>query len=134
MSEPLFCYCLQIADREFLIEVAQNGIISWDDYQTRRSLRGEEDRYLEITSVIGDARARGRLTAEIDEFTVSCRLVPELFARFSEAARLLADDRWSVADEEELDQFLIPLFWSEVNPHLINRFGESNRQRPSGSS
>jgi hypothetical protein len=40
MSEPLFWYCLQIAYLEFLIEVAQDGIIHWDDYQTRRRLRG----------------------------------------------------------------------------------------------
>lgn len=134
MNEPLFCYCLQIADHEFLIEVTRDGTIHWDDYQARRRARSPAEQHLEIKAFVGDTRARERLNAEIDEFTVSCRLVPELFARFSEAARLLADDRWSVADEEELDQFLIPLFWSEVNPHLINRFGESNRQRPSGSS
>ena len=89
-----------------------------DDYQTRRSLRGVEDRYLEIKSVIGDARARRRLTAEIDEFTVSFALGPDVLTRVREAARLLAEDRWTVADEEQLDTLLLPLFWSEVNPHL----------------
>lgn len=118
MSEPLFCYCLQIADREFLIEVGHDGISYWDDYQTRRSLRGEQDRDLEIKSVVGDARARRRLHAEIDEFTVSFPLDPDVLARVREAARLLAEDRWTVTDEEQLDTLLLPLFWSEVNPHL----------------
>ncbi len=118
MSEPLFCYCLQIADREFLIEVAQDGIIHWDDYQTRRRLRGAGDRYLEMKTMLGDARARKRLTAEIDEFTVSFTLRPDVLARVREAARLLAEDRWTVVDEEQLDTLLLPLFWSEVNPHL----------------
>lgn len=118
MSEPLFCYCLQIADREFLIEVAHDGIIYWDDYQTRRRLRGAADRYLEIKTILGDARARKRLTAEIDEFTVSFPLGPELLARIRNAARLLAEDRWTTDDETQLDTLLLPLFWSEVNPHL----------------
>ena len=118
MSEPLFCYCLQIADREFLIEVAQDGIIYWDDYQTRRRLRGAEDRYLEMKTMLGDARARKRLTAEIDEFTVSFALSPDVLARVRQAALLLAEDRWTVAHEEQLDALLLPLFWSEVNPHL----------------
>lgn len=118
MSEPLFCYCLQIADREFLIEVAHDGIIYWDDYQMRRRLRGADDRYLEIKTMLGDARARKRLTAEIDEFTVSFPLGPEVLARIRDAARLLAEDRWTTDDETQLDTFLLPLFWSEVNPHL----------------
>jgi len=118
MSEPLFCYCLQIANREFLIEVAHDGVIYWDDYQTRRRLRNPGDRHLEIGALLGDPRARKRLRAEIDEFTVSVELSSELFARFREAARLLADDRWTAQDEQELDEFLIPLFWSDVNPHL----------------
>lgn len=118
MNEPLFCYCLQIADREFLIEVAQDGIIHWDDYQTRRRLRGAEDRYLEMKTMLGDARAQRRLNAEIDEFTVSFALSPDVLARVREAARLLAEDRWTVAQEEQLDTLLLPLFWSEVNPHL----------------
>lgn len=133
MSETLFCYCLQIADREFLIEVTRNGLIHWDDYQARRRTRSPAEQHLEIKAFVGDSRARERLNAEIDEFTVSCRLAPELFARFSEAARLLADDRWGVTDEEKLDQFLIPLFWSEVNPHLINPLSSSGPQRPPGS-
>ena len=120
MNEPLFCYCLKIADREFLLEVTHDGIIYWDDYQTRRSLRGEEDRYLEIKSVVGDARARKRLNAEIDEFTVSFPLDSDVLARVREAARLLAEDRWTVAHEEPLDTLLLPLFWSEVNPYLPN--------------
>ncbi len=118
MSEPLFCYCLQIADREFLIEVGHDGIIYWDDYQTRRRLRGAEDRYLEINTVLGDARARKRLTAEIDEFTVFFSLEPDVLTRIREAARLLDEDRWTVADEDQIDTLLLPLFWSEVNPHL----------------
>ncbi len=119
MSEsPLFCYCLQIADREFLIEVAEDGTIYWDDYQTRRRLRGAEDRYLEIGTILGDDRARKRLTAEIDEFTVSFPLGPNVLARVREAAHLLADDQWTVTDEKQLDTVLLPLFWAEVNPHL----------------
>lgn len=118
MSEPLFCYCLQIVDREFLIEVAQDGIIYWDDYQTRRRLRGAGDRYLEIKTMLGDSRARKRLNAEIDEFTISFSLGPDVLARVREAARLLAEDRWTTDDETQLDTLLLPLFWLEVNPHL----------------
>lgn len=119
MSEsPLFCYCLQIADREFLIEVAEDGTIYWDDYQTRRRLRGAEDRYFEIQTILGDARARKRLTREIDQFTVSFSLGPNVLARIREAAHLLAEDRWTVADEERFDTLLLPLFWSEVNPRI----------------
>lgn len=118
MPEPLFSYSFEIAGREFLIAVNSDGIIHWDDYQTRRRVRSQADRNLEVKAMFGDARARHRLAAEIDEFTVSIRLTPEMLARFREAARLLADDRWAPADEEELDRFLIPLFWSDVNPHL----------------
>ena len=118
MPESLFCYCLEIAGREFLIAVSSEGIIHWDDYQTRQRVRNQADRNLELKAVFGDARARQRLSAEIDEFTVSVELSPELFARFREAARLLADDRWTPDDEAELDRFLVPLFWSEVNPRL----------------
>lgn len=118
MSDTLFSYCLAIGSREFLIEVTSDGLIHWDDYQQRRRMRNPDERHLELEAFIGSSKARKRLSAELDEFTVSFQLSPELFARFSEAARLLANDRWTDADEDELDQFLIPLFWSEVNPHL----------------
>ena len=118
MSEPLFCYCLQIADREFLIQVAHDGIIYWDDYKMRHRLRGPSDQYLEMQVVLGNDRARERLITEVDEFTVAVPLPPELVARFREAAALLADDRWTTAGEEKLDTFLIPFFWAEVNPRL----------------
>lgn len=125
MNEPLFCYCLKIADREFLLEVTHDGSIHWDDYQARRRARSPAEQHLEIKVFVGDTRARERLNAEIDEFTVSCRLAPELFARFCDAARLLADDRWTDEHELELDRWLVPLFWSDVNPHLINPLSES---------
>ena len=118
MPDTVFSYCLAIGSREFLIEVTRDGFIHWDDYQQRRRLRNPDERHLELDAFLGSARARKRLSAEIDEFTVSFQLSPELFARFSEAARLLADERWTAEHEQELDQFLIPLFWSEVNPHL----------------
>ena len=118
MSEPLFCYCLQIADREFLIQVAHDGIIYWDDYKMRHRLRGTSDRHLEIQIALGDDRARERLVTEMDEFTVAVPLPPEMLARFREAATMLAEDRWTSADEEKLDTVVISFFWSEVNPRL----------------
>jgi hypothetical protein len=129
MSEPLFCYCLTVQDREFLIEVAHDGTIYWDDYQMRRRVRAPDDRCLEIKTLLGDTRARKRLNAEIDEFMVSFRLNPELFARFTEAASLFDAGQWTVAHEEELDQCLVPLFWSDVNPHINDPM-----ERPPGGS
>ena len=120
MSEPLFCYCLEIADREFLIAVDHNGVIRWDDYQTRRRERSPSNRYLEIETALGDADARNKLSAEISDFAVSFPLSPELLDRIREAARLLADEKWTASNEEQLDKLLIPLFWSEVNPRLNN--------------
>ena len=122
MSEPLFCYCLQIADREFLVQVAHDGIIYWDDYKMRHRLRGTSDQHLEIQVALGDDRARERLITEMDEFTVAVPLPHELLARFREAATMLAEDRWTTADEEELDTVVIPFFWSEVNPRLKHPF------------
>jgi hypothetical protein len=81
-------------------------------------LRPADDRYLEIKTLLGDTRARKRLTAEIDEFTVSFLLDSEMMSRIHEAARLFAADRWTTQDEDQLDKFLLPLFWSDVNPHL----------------
>ena len=118
MNEPLFCYCLKIADREFLIEVTHDGFIHWDDYQERRRARGPAEQHLELKAFVGDSHARKRLNAEIDEFTVSFPLDSDVLARVREAARLLAEDRWTVTDEEQLDTLLFPLFWSDVNPHL----------------
>ena len=122
MSEPLFSYCLQIADREFLIQVAHDGIICWDDYKMRHRLRGPSDQYLEIQVALGDDRARERLVTEMDEFTVAVPLSPELLARFREAATLFAEDRWTDAEEDGLDTVLIPFFWAEVNPRLKHPF------------
>ena len=78
MSEPLFCYCLQIADREFLIQVAHDGIIYWDDYKMRHRLRGTSDQHLEIQVALGDERARERLITEMDEFTIAVPLPREM--------------------------------------------------------
>lgn len=118
MSEPLFCYCLKIADREFLIEVSHEGVIYWDDYQEQRLRRSADERYLELQATAGDMRAQNRLSAEIDEFTVALPLSQELLVRFREAATALADGRWTTADEEELDARLESVFWAEVNPHI----------------
>ena len=122
MSAPLFCYCLQIADREFLIQVAHDGIIYWDDYKMRHRVRGPADQYLEIQVAVGDDRARERLVSEMDEFTVAVPLSPELLAHFRNAATRLDEDRWTTADEAELDTVLIPFFWAEVNPRLKHPF------------
>lgn len=122
MSEPLFCYCLQIEDREFLIQVAHDGIIYWDDHKMRHRVRGPADQYLEIRVAVGDDRAREQLIAEMDEFTVAIPLPPELLARFREAAARLDEDRWTTADEEELDLVVVPFFWAEVNPRLKHPF------------
>jgi hypothetical protein len=118
MSESLFCYCLKVADCEFLIEVTDDGFIHWDDYQRRRRMRNPEERNLEIKAVLGSAHARRRLSTERDESVISFQLSPELFARFSEAARLFDADQWTIEHEEELDQHLLPLVWSRVNPCL----------------
>lgn len=125
MSDTLFSYCLTVVDREFLIEVSEDGIIYWDDYQERRRLRVPEERYLEIEALVGSSNARKRLRAEIGEFTVAIELRPELLARFREAARLFAEDMWTAEHEHELDQNLMPLFWSEVNPHLHDPLEQS---------
>jgi hypothetical protein len=98
--------------------VAKDGIIHRDDYQTRRRLRGVEDRYLEMKAVFGDSSARRQLNAEIDEFTVSFSLGSDVLARVRQAAHLFVEDRWTATDEEELDTLLLTLFWSEVNPHI----------------
>jgi hypothetical protein len=119
MSEALFSYCLMVARREFLIEVTHDGFIFWDDYQERRRSRNPQDRHLEIQALLGSRRARRRISAEVDEFTVSFQLSPELLIRFRDAARLLAAGRWTTEHEEELDTYMIGVFWSAVNPHLM---------------
>lgn len=118
MSALLFCYCLTIADREFLIQVTREGMIHWDDYKQRRQLRSDNDRALELHALAGSEHARRKLAAEIDEFTISFPLNAEMFARFTEAAHLFDADEWTDAHELELDRHLLPLFWSEVNPRL----------------
>lgn len=125
MGKPLFCYCLQIADREFLIEVARDGTIYWDDYKQRRRMRSDKDSALELHALAGSECARKRLAAEIDEFTVSFRLSSEMLGRFNEAARLFDSGQWMDAHEPELDRHLLPLFWSEVNPHLKSPLSNS---------
>lgn len=119
-DQPLFCYCLAIADREFLIEVTRGGSIHWDDYKQRRRMRSDDDRALELQAMAGSERARKRLAAEVDEFTVSFQLSEETFARFTEAARLFDAGEWTDAHEQELDRHLLPLFRAEVNPHLVH--------------
>lgn len=120
MDDILFSYCLQLGDREFLITVTRDGTIHWDDYKQRRRLRSDDDRALELHAIAGSERARERLAAEIDEFTVSFPLSAEMLARFTEAARLFDADQWTDAHEQELDRHLHPLFWAEVNPHLAH--------------
>jgi hypothetical protein len=120
MSENLFSYCLMVTDREFLIEITRDGTIHWDDYKQRRRVRSDEDRALELHAIAGSEPARKRLAAEIDEFTVSFPLSAEMLARFIEAARLFDAGEWTDAHEQELDRHLLPLFWSEVNPHLAS--------------
>lgn len=120
MPDRLFSYCIEIASREFMIAVTCDGTIRWDDYKQRRRQRSDDDRALELHALAGSERARKRLAAEIDEFTVSFRLSPEMFARFTEAAHLFDSDQWTDAHEQELDRHLLPLFWSDVNPHLLH--------------
>ena len=59
MSEPLFCYCLKIADREFLIEVAQDGIIYWDARIHKVSATREEWWWEEEESLDGGENLAG---------------------------------------------------------------------------
>ena len=115
--QPLFCYCLTIGDREFAIQVTQEGIIQWDDYQERRRAR-DRTRHLD----------GGLLMTEPDEFTVSFALSAEMFERFRKAAGLFEAGHWTTEDERRLDQHLIPLCWQRVNPQLAHPLSEPTNQ------
>ena len=123
MSEsemPLFCYCLEVQDRELRIFVSHDGHIHWEDYQEARRNRNPDDRYLELDTVFGSQRARKLLTTETTEYTISFKLESGLFSEVKRAAARLDADKWNQDDEVELDKKLLPLFWSEVNPYLNN--------------
>ena len=121
MSEPdpvLFSYCLDFGNREFTIHVTHDGIIHWDDYMQRRRQRPEDDKYLEIESLVGSSRARKRLESEIDNYTISFPLPEHIFSRIEVAAQMFDAGTWTVEHEKQLDELLIPLFWEHVNPYL----------------
>lgn len=99
--EVLFSYSLSFGEREFLVRIMPSGVMVWDDYQTRREC------YDPAASMVGD-----------DEFTVSLNLSSELLSWFNKAATMLTDGTWTCQDEDELDQKLAPLFWSQINPRL----------------
>ena len=109
LDEPLFCYCLEIGEREFAIRVTREGVIHWDDYQERRRARMSAARGKKGGSVLMMAP---------DEFTVSFALSDDLFVRLRAAAAAFRAQKWTSADELQLDECLAPLFWERVNPHL----------------
>lgn len=111
MSVPadlLFCYCLQVGGREFAIRVDHGGSMIWDDYPSRRA--GQ--------AVHGDGLAAPLFAAEPDTFTVEVQARGHLLGQIRVAADRVATDEWAAEDEARLDDLLLPLFWTQVNPRL----------------
>lgn len=123
--EPLFCYCLAIGGREFVVQVSHDGHLLWDDYQKRRE---DLDSTGKLPPVVG-----GVLALEPDEFTVSFKLDRAMLARFREAAALFQADAWTVEHESELDRHLVPLFWERVNAKLAQPLPDTDTPRQSSS-
>lgn len=119
----VFSYALDIQDREFWIHVSADKKIHWDDVKFRRKRRSNEDRYLEIKTMMGDKQARARLGSETDNFTVSVEISDDLFEWLGEMNRrdeerggkLTAEAK---ADTREIDRRLTEFFWNEVNEFL----------------
>ena len=112
--QPLFCYGLTIAGREFAIQVTHQDMIHWDDYQERRRSRSTG-----MQHPVGSV-----LMTEPDEFTVSFALGDELSERIRRAAASFEADKWTTEDEQRLDEHLIPLFWKRVNLQLAHPLRE----------
>jgi hypothetical protein len=121
MSDPdpvLFSYCLDLGDREFLIAVTRDGFIHWDDYMQRRRQRHEEDKDLEIQTLLGSSRARKLLESETHIYTIDFKLPEDVFSRIEVAAEMFKAGTWTIEHEKELDKLLELLFWEQVNPYL----------------
>lgn len=118
-GEYLFCHCLTVHGREFLIHVSCDGKMHWDDYASRQALRISESEDLEAAWFAGEEWARKRLVAELDEFIITVQL-NEYMQRFIREASLLVEcGKWTTDHESDLDRHLLPIFWSEVNPYLL---------------
>ena len=107
-ADLLFCYCLQVGGREFAIRVDHGGNMIWDDYPSRRAAQAVDD----------DGLAAPLFAAEPDAFTVLVQARGNLLAQIREAAAQVAVDEWDAEDEARLDDLLLPLFWTQVNPRL----------------
>lgn len=107
-SDLLFCYCLQVGGREFAIRVDHGGNMIWDDYPSRR----------EAQAVDGDGLAAPLFAAEPDTFAVEVQARGDILGQIRAAAARVASDEWAAEDEARLDDFLLPLFWAQVNPRL----------------
>ena len=107
-SDLLFCYCLQVGGREFAIRVDHGGNMTWDDYTSRR----------EKQTADGDGLAAPLFAAEPDAFTVEVQARGDLLGTIRVAADRVASDEWAAEDEARLDDILLPLFWTQVNPRL----------------
>jgi hypothetical protein len=107
-ADLLFCYCLQVGGREFAIRVDHGGNMIWDDYPSRREAQTDD----------GDGLAAHLFAAEPDAFTVLVQARGNLLAQIRVAADRVATDEWAAEDEARLDDILLPLFWTQVNPRL----------------
>jgi len=107
-SDLLFCYCLQVGGREFAIRVDHGGNMTWDDYPSRRAAQTAD----------GDGLAAPLFAVEADDFTFAVLADPMLLAEIWLAAARVTSGEWSAEDEARLDDLLLPLFWTQVNPRL----------------
>ena len=107
-ADLLLCYCLQVGGREFAIRVDHGGNMIWDDYPSRRAAQAVDD----------DALAALLFAAEPDAFTVEVQALGDLLGQIRVAADRVATDEWAAEDEARLDDLLLPLFWTQVNPRL----------------
>ena len=123
MSDDAFTYAMEFGGREFFIHVTGDAVIHWDDMTQRRRQRSEQDKHLELKTMMGDARARARLSSETDNFTVSADLSPALFDRLKLSAQINEENNGALnaateADQAEVDALLTVFFWEHVNPFL----------------
>ena len=84
----------------------------------RRRQRHEEDKDLEIQTLLGSSRARKLLESETHNYTIDFKLPEDVFSRIEVAAEMFKAGTWTIEHEKELDKLLEPLFWEQVNPYL----------------
>jgi hypothetical protein len=88
--------------------VDHGGNMIWDDYPSRRAAQ----------AVDGDGLAAPLFAVEADVFTFAVLADPMLLAEIWLAAARVTSGEWSAEDEARLDDLLLPLFWTQVNPRL----------------